>query len=78
MKIEGFRITAAEGYVFRRISDQAIFGKEVELGITYFIGGEKLDAPFHEMPEHYEEVIEEEEVLPVDSDNLKAGIKKIV
>lgn len=57
-------IKAAEGKVLRRISDQMIFGKEITLGYTYYIGGKLLDKPLWELPEHYEEIdeiIEEQE-----------------
>lgn len=51
-------ITAEEGKVFRRISDQIIFGKEIYLGYTYYLNGEKLEVPLWELPEHYEEIDE--------------------
>lgn len=49
-------IVAEEGKVFRRISDQQLFGKEICLGYTYYLNGEKLDVPFLELPEHFEEI----------------------
>ena len=52
--------------------DNLIVGKEITLGFTYFINGKELSRPLYEIPEHYIEIPEiEEEVLPVDSDNLK-------
>ena len=51
-------IKADEGKVLRRISDQMIFGKEITLGYTYYIGGKLLDTPLWELPEHYEEIDE--------------------
>ena len=51
-------IKASEGKVFRRISDGFIFGKEVHLGYTYYIGGNKLEEPLLELPEHFEEIDE--------------------
>lgn len=69
MKIDEFNhrhITAEEGKVFRRISDQVIFGKEIYLGYTYYLNGEKLEVPLLELPEHFEEIdapIEEEVIL---------------
>ena len=51
-------IKAEEGKVLRRISDQMVFGKEITLGYTYYIGGELLDEPLWELPEHYEEIDE--------------------
>ena len=60
VRIDGDFITikADEGKVLRRISDQMIFGKEVTLGYTYYIGGKLLDTPLWELPEHYEEIDE--------------------
>ena len=58
MKIEDNVITAEEGKVLQRISDEMIFGKEIYLGYTYYLGGELLDEPLHELPEHYEEIDE--------------------
>lgn len=51
-------IRANKGKVFRRISDGFIFGKEVHLGYTYYLGGKKLDKPLLEVPEHFEEIDE--------------------
>ncbi len=51
-------IKASEGKVFRRISDGFIFGKEIHLGYTYYLGGEKLGEPLLEVPEHFEEIDE--------------------
>ena len=49
-------IKANEGKVFRRISDGFIFGNEINLGYTYYIGGQKLEEPLLELPEHFEEI----------------------
>lgn len=49
-------IKASEGKVFKRISDGFIYGKEINLGYAYFIGGVKLDQPLLELPEHFEEI----------------------
>lgn len=54
--MEHITIKASEGKVFRRKSDGAIFGSELTLGYTYYIGGVKLDEPLFELPEHYEEI----------------------
>lgn len=51
-------IKASEGKVFRRISDGFIFGKEINLGYTYYLGGKKLEEPLLELPEHFEEIDE--------------------
>ena len=34
------------------------FGKEISLGYTYIIGGIKLDEPYLEVPEDFEEIDE--------------------
>ena len=49
-------IKASKGKVFRRISDGFIFGNEINLGYTYYIGGQKLEEPLLELPEHFEEI----------------------
>ena len=49
-------IIADDGKAFRRISDQMIFGNEIYLGKTWYIGGKKLDEPIDELPEHFEEI----------------------
>ena len=51
-------IIAQEGKIFRRKSDGVIFGKEINLGYTYYINGQKLDKPLLELPEHFEEIDE--------------------
>ena len=51
-------IKASEGKVFRRISDGFIFGKEIHLSYTHYLGGEKLEEPLLELPEHFEEIDE--------------------
>ena len=51
-------IKASEGKVFIRISDGFIFGKEINLGYTYYLGGKKLEEPLLELPEHFEEIDE--------------------
>lgn len=55
MIIQGNHITADEGKLLRRISDQQLFGNEVYLGYAYYLNGEKLEVPLLELPEHYEE-----------------------
>lgn len=56
-------IIADEGKVFRRISDNTLFGNEIYLGNTHYIGGVKLDTPKREEPEDFEEVDALEEYL---------------
>ena len=54
--MEHITIKASEGKVFKRISDGFMFGNEITLGYTYYIGGEKLEQPLWELPEHFEEI----------------------
>ena len=49
-------IYAGLGKTLKRISDGIDFGSEITLGYTHYIGGEKLDTPLWELPEHYERV----------------------
>ncbi len=51
-------ITAQEGKVFRRKEDGMIYGKEINLGYSYFIGGVKLQEPHLDVPEDFEEIDE--------------------
>ena len=55
-KTNAIHYIADEGKVFRRIADQVIFGSEIYLGYTYYIGGEKLSEPKLEVTEAFEEV----------------------
>ena len=54
----GNKITATEGKVLQRISDKWIAGKSITLGNTYYMYNQKLDEPFQELPQHYEEIDE--------------------
>ena len=53
-------IIAQEGKVFRRKSDGFIFGKEIHLGYTHYLGGKKLEEPLMELSEHFEEIDDQE------------------
>ena len=53
-------LTASEGKVFRRKSDDLIFGNTIYLGYTYYINNEKLREPKLEIPEDFEEIDESE------------------
>jgi len=59
MKIEGNKITADEGKVFRRKESGELFGNEIYLGKSWYIGGVKLDVPHDDVPEDFEEVEDE-------------------
>ena len=60
MKVNKNIITAEEGKILQRISDEMIFGKELHLGYTHYLGGELLDEPLYELAEHYKEIDETE------------------
>lgn len=60
MKIEGNKMTADEGKVFRRKESGELFGNEIYLGKSWYIGGVKLDIPHDDMPEDFDEVDDEE------------------
>lgn len=49
-------IMAEDGKVLQRKSDGAVVGREIWLGYTYYLGGEKLDEPLLELPEHFREI----------------------
>lgn len=49
------------GKVLQRISDNQIFGSEIYLGYTYYLGGKKLNEPLLELPEHFREIDAPEE-----------------
>lgn len=55
-KSNAIHYIAGEGKVFRRISDGVVFGSEIYLGYTYYIGGVKLLEPKLEVIEDFEEV----------------------
>lgn len=47
---------ADEGKVFRRIVSGEIFGNEIYLGYSYYIGGVLQDPPHKDVPEDFEEI----------------------
>ena len=51
-------IKADEGKVFRRIADGQIYGKEISLGYSYYLGGVKLAEPHLDIPEDFEQIDE--------------------
>ena len=69
MKIEERHIIADEGKVFRRKGTDEIFGTEIYLGYSHYVGGVKVSPPHLDVPEDFEEIdapeepIEEQEPL---------------
>lgn len=53
MIIDGNKITAVEGKLLLRKADNLLFGKELTLGYTWYINGERIDPPHLEVPEDY-------------------------
>ena len=49
-------IIADNGKVFKRIEDGLLYGNEIWLGYTYYIGGVKLEEPHLEVAEDFEEI----------------------
>lgn len=64
MIIDGNHITADEGKVLHRIISGEIFGNEIYLGYSYYIGGVLQDPPHLDVPEDFEEIDEPEEEIP--------------
>ena len=58
-KTNAIHYIADEGKLFRRISDGVVFGSEIYLGYTYYIGGKKLSEPKLEVIEDFEEIEDE-------------------
>lgn len=54
-------LIADPGKVFQRISDGQVFGEEIYLGYTYYLGGKLLPEPLLELPEHFNEIDTPEE-----------------
>jgi hypothetical protein len=58
MTQDGNHIIAGEGKVFRRISSEEVYGKEIYLGYTYYIGGVLQDPPHLDTAADFEEIDE--------------------
>lgn len=56
-------IIADDGKVLKRKADGIIFGKEIYLGYTYFIGNEQLEEPKLETIDDFEEVEEDKSLI---------------
>ena len=56
MIIDDNHMIADEGKVFRRIVSGEIFGNEIYLGYSYYIGGVLQDPPHKDVPEDFEEI----------------------
>lgn len=68
--MEHITIKAQGGKVFRRIADGMVFGNEITLGYTHYLGGERLETPLWELPEHFEEIDAPIELDPMEQMRL--------
>lgn len=73
MIIDSNHITTEKGKVFRRKADGLIYGNEIWLGYTYYIGGARLNEPHLEVPEDFEEIWDQEEVSDTEALNIITG-----
>ena len=56
MIIEGNKIIAEEGMVFKRKNSNEIYGNEIYLGKSYYLDGVLLPEPHTDVPEDFEEI----------------------
>ena len=56
MVVEGNHIIADKGKVFRRKNTDEVFGEDIYLGYSYYIGGVLQDPPHLDTPEDFEEI----------------------
>ncbi len=56
MIVTGNHISADEGKELRRISSGEVFGSELDLGYSYYIGGVLQVPPHLDVPEDFDEV----------------------
>lgn len=56
MTQKGNIIKADEGKVFRRIESGEVFGNEMYLGYSWYIGGVKLNTPHKDVADDFDEI----------------------
>lgn len=66
MTIDGNHIIADEGKVFRRKGTDEVFGDELFLGLSFYIGGVRQDPPHEDVPTDFEEIDSPVEDAPAD------------
>lgn len=71
-------IIADEGKVLRRIEDGHIYGSDIYLGYSYYIGGELLSEPHLDVPEDFEEIDDETELTDEEVLEILTGQEKEV
>ena len=64
MRIEGSHIIATEGRVFRRKGTDEMFGTDIYLGYSHYIGGVKQEPPHLDTPEDFEEINDPFDIPP--------------
>lgn len=69
-------LTADEGKVLRRKEDQMVYGTEISLGYSYYIGGKKLDEPHLDVPSDFEEIDNPYAEIPETLEEAKEIMKK--
>lgn len=69
-------LTADEGKVLRRKEDQMVYGTEISLGYSYYIGGKKLDEPHLDVPSDFEEIDNPYAEIPETLKEAKEIMKK--
>lgn len=67
-ELNSSHIIAEDGKILKRKSDGLEAGKELYLGYTYYINGEKLAIPYKEKQDDYEEV--DDETILLDEEEL--------
>ena len=70
MTIDGRYIKAEEGKVFRRKGTEEIFGEEIFLGYSHYIGGVLQNPPHYDVPEDFEEIDAPEHEFPVEPEEF--------
>lgn len=73
MIINDNHIIADAGKIFRRIADGFVYGNEIYLGYTYYIGNEKLEQPHLEVPEDFEEIDDTSEITAEEALRIITG-----
>ena len=73
MKIEDNRLIAEEGKALRRIADGFIYGRELTLGLTYYINGKRQRPPHQDVPEDFEEIDDQSELTDTEALKIITG-----
>lgn len=66
-------IIADEGKIFRRISTGEVFGREIYLGYSHYIGGVLQDPPHLDVPGDFEEIDDDKESILEEILNIITG-----